>query len=174
MVQSLHVTSAHHDECVVGASVLKLPSTSSPSKSESRSQQSAPARRYREEPDAAALVAQLEETLAEHNATSKRPMPLALFLFAAEHVARVRRVLRQPGGHALLVGVGGSGRQSLARLAAFASGMAVAQARAARLNRCPLLPSSDGGACNVEGCEQAPVMLSRYLAVRPRVACGRG
>ena len=39
--------------------------------------------------------------------------------FDTGHVARITRVLRQPKGNMLLLGVGGSGRQSLSRLSTF-------------------------------------------------------
>ena len=65
-----------------------------------------------------ALIRTIEEYLEDYNSVSTSPMRLVTFLDAAEHVARVARVLRTPLGHALLLGVGGSGRRSLARLAA--------------------------------------------------------
>ncbi|KAG2454516.1 hypothetical protein HYH02_000363 [Chlamydomonas schloesseri] len=73
-----------------------------------------------------AAVSRLEDLLADYNGLAgpgKRQLHLAMFLYAVEHVTRIARVLRQEGGHVLCVGVGGSGRQSLARLAAFICGM---------------------------------------------------
>jgi dynein heavy chain, axonemal len=69
----------------------------------------------------------VEEYLAEHNSESKQPMPLVLFQDALEHVARIARVLRQPQGNCLLLGVGGSGRQSMTKLATYISGFSLFQ-----------------------------------------------
>jgi dynein heavy chain len=77
---------------------------------------------YAEVTDLTLLQTKMEEYLAEFNAQSRKPMDLVMFSFAIEHVSRINRVLRMPGGNALLVGVGGSGRQSVTKLATFICG----------------------------------------------------
>uniref|UniRef100_A0A4X2LFE0 Dynein axonemal heavy chain 17 n=1 Tax=Vombatus ursinus TaxID=29139 RepID=A0A4X2LFE0_VOMUR len=68
----------------------------------------------------------LVEALENHNEVNQ-VMNLVLFEDAMCHVCRINRLLESPRGNALLVGVGGSGKQSLTRLAAFISSMDVFQ-----------------------------------------------
>jgi dynein heavy chain len=68
----------------------------------------------------------LEGALSEYNEVNAA-MDLVLFEDAMKHVARCVRVVMNTGGHALLVGVGGSGKQSLSRLSSFICGYTVTQ-----------------------------------------------
>ncbi|XP_054565087.1 dynein axonemal heavy chain 9 [Eptesicus fuscus] len=72
------------------------------------------------------LTQTLAEALENHNEVNA-VMDLVLFENAMRHVCRINRILESPRGNALLVGVGGSGKQSLARLAAFIGSMDVFQ-----------------------------------------------
>ncbi|KAM6256563.1 LOW QUALITY PROTEIN: dynein axonemal heavy chain 1 [Porphyrio hochstetteri] len=59
----------------------------------------------------------LEDYLEDYNQTNSPELQLVLFADAVQHVCRISRILRQAAGNALLLGLGGSGRQSLTRLA---------------------------------------------------------
>jgi len=74
---------------------------------------------YQALPDNQKILQVLGEYLEEYNMSFSSRMELVFFRDAVYHIARIARVLSQPRGNALLVGVGGSGRQSLTRMASF-------------------------------------------------------
>ena len=78
---------------------------------------------YDEVEDFDGLYKTLMEALEEYNETNA-VMDLVLFEDAMKHICRISRIISNPSGHALLVGVGGSGKQSLSRLAAHICGYA--------------------------------------------------
>jgi len=69
------------------------------------------------------LIREYEAERSESNPS----MRLVLFKQAVDHVSRITRIISTPGGSAMLVGVGGSGKQSLTRLAACILGYRVVQ-----------------------------------------------
>ena len=81
---------------------------------------------YLPAPSMEKLKAVLETRLVEYN-ESNAIMDLVLFKQAILHVTRINRIIQNPGGNAMLIGVGGSGKQSLCRLAAFIGDFEVRQ-----------------------------------------------
>jgi len=71
---------------------------------------------YDQFPNMDALSARLRDALREYNELNAA-MDLVLFDDAMKHVCKISRIVSSSSGHALLVGVGGSGKQSLSRLA---------------------------------------------------------
>ncbi len=71
-------------------------------------------------PEVRARVEGLQRKFNEESKVMK--LELVLFTDALMHLMRITRLLAMARGSALLVGVGGSGKQSLSRLAAYIAG----------------------------------------------------
>jgi dynein heavy chain len=72
------------------------------------------------------LSATLDGRLMEYN-ESNSIMELVLFQDAMEHIQRICRIISNPKGNGMLIGVGGSGKQSLTKLATFICGYEIKQ-----------------------------------------------
>ncbi|XP_045030294.1 dynein axonemal heavy chain 7 isoform X2 [Daphnia magna] len=82
---------------------------------------------YKEVTDIPRLDSVIMSYITDYNNTNKTRLNLILFQYVLKHLSRISRVLRISGGHALLIGVGGSGRQSLTKLAASMAGYTLFQ-----------------------------------------------
>ncbi|MCQ2815733.1 MAG: AAA family ATPase, partial [archaeon] len=75
----------------------------------------------------------LEKKLTEYNkeigsrSEGGGPLSLVLFDYAIQHLSRILRIISTYNGNAVLVGVGGSGRKSLTKLATFIYGFTLKQ-----------------------------------------------
>jgi len=73
---------------------------------------------YEASPDLEYIRDIVNKKLEKYNEdNSSKQMNLVMFDDALKHLLRITRIINTKGGHILLVGVGGSGKQSLSRLA---------------------------------------------------------
>ncbi|XP_055621192.1 dynein axonemal heavy chain 12 [Toxorhynchites rutilus septentrionalis] len=84
-------------------------------------------RKYEETQHVEQLRDLANRDLAEYNSTHKAKMDIVLFQYALQHLNKICRIMSMSGGSCMLVGMGGSGRQSLTKLAAQICGQSLFQ-----------------------------------------------
>ena len=82
---------------------------------------------YEEVKDPIKLKKTLGEFLEDYNASNSLKMNLVFFEDAVLHLIKILRTLRQPRGNIMCIGVGGSGKQSLIKLASHVYDMSFRQ-----------------------------------------------
>lgn len=89
-------------------------------------------RLYEQNEDSGKLAKMLENKMLDYNHDPKftqSHMNLIFFEDAIDHICRIARVLNQPRGNAMLIGVSGCGKQSLTKLASFLHGADCSQVK---------------------------------------------
>ena len=76
---------------------------------------------YEEVDDMKKIMEFFESKMYEYNVETNGKLELVFFKEAIQHVLRISRVMVQPRGNAMLIGVGGSGKQSLSKISAYIS-----------------------------------------------------
>jgi dynein heavy chain len=74
---------------------------------------------YEQLSDLRKVVNVLNEIQEDHNATSDSKLNLVFFNEAVENILKIHRILTMARGNALLIGVSGSGKQSLTKLSSY-------------------------------------------------------
>lgn len=82
---------------------------------------------YEELPDLRKVVTVLNEIQEDHNFSSDTKLNLVFFNEAVENVLKIQRILSMARGNALLIGVSGSGKQSLTRLSSYINSYQIQQ-----------------------------------------------
>lgn len=83
-------------------------------------------RMYEEISDYDKLSKVLLDYMKEYNLDLNQNLDLVLFKEACQHICRISRILIQPRGNVLLVGVGGCGKQTLTKMASYITGCSIA------------------------------------------------
>jgi len=115
---------------------------------------------YEEVTDYKRIRGIVEEKLEDYNMEPKIiAMDLAMFRDAITHVARIHRILVQPRGNAMLVGVGGSGRSSLCKLSTYIAGMTMFSIEITKNYRMIEFREDLKKLYNLAGCERKKVVF---------------
>jgi len=84
---------------------------------------------------------------------------LVLFKEAVEHILRILRVLKQPQGHMLLVGMGGTGKRTIARFSAFVAEMDLFEPQPTKEYKISDFRNDLKGIFKVTGIQNKPIMF---------------
>ncbi|KAL9923028.1 dynein heavy chain 2, axonemal kl-2 [Glossina fuscipes fuscipes] len=115
---------------------------------------------YYEDLDFAKLRVYINKQMVEYNNfPGMARMSLVFFKEAIEHVARILRVISQPRGHMLNIGIGGSGRQVIVKLAAFILEMGVFRIEVTKKYKTPDFKKDLKNLYKTTGVKQRPTIF---------------